>query len=43
MVAGMTTWLAEKSGHPTTPPWMGATALGFVPLCDAPGAYVLQQ
>lgn len=35
-------WLAGKSGGPTAPPLMGATA-GYAPHCDAPGTYVLQQ
>ena len=30
-------WLAARSGEPVDPPMMGAA------LCDAPGAYVLQQ
>jgi polyhydroxyalkanoate synthase len=37
-----TAWLAEKSGAPIVPPTMGAAAAGYAPLCDAPGAYVLQ-
>jgi polyhydroxyalkanoate synthase subunit PhaC len=35
-------WLAERSGAATEPPSMGAAAAGYVPLCDAPGTYVLQ-
>ena len=37
----LVTWLAEKSGEPTAAPSMGA-APDYVPLGDAPGAYVLQ-
>jgi polyhydroxyalkanoate synthase len=33
-------WLDARSGRPVKPPAMGAP--GYVPLCDAPGAYVLQ-
>ena len=34
------TWLSDRSGGPIDPPPMGAP--GFVPLCDAPGHYVLE-
>jgi polyhydroxyalkanoate synthase len=36
-------WLAEHSGAPADPPPMGAAAAGYIPLCEAPGAYVLQS
>jgi polyhydroxyalkanoate synthase subunit PhaC len=35
-------WLVERSGESTEPPPTGAAAAGHVPLCDAPGIYVLQ-
>jgi polyhydroxyalkanoate synthase len=35
-------WLAEHSGVTAEPPAMGAAAAGYIPLCDAPGTYVLQ-
>ena len=35
-------WLAEGSGELTAPPDMGAAAMGYAPLGDAPGTYVLQ-
>ena len=36
-------WLAGRSGKDTAPPKMGAEALGFAPLCDAPGTYIFQR
>ncbi len=36
-------WLAGHSGVPANPPPIGAAAAGYVPLCEAPGAYVLQS
>jgi polyhydroxyalkanoate synthase len=33
-------WLQQRSGPPIGPPPMGAP--GFLPLCDAPGSYVLE-
>lgn len=36
-------WLDGQSGTPAAPPAMGAAAHGLVPLCDAPGTYVLVQ
>jgi polyhydroxyalkanoate synthase subunit PhaC len=38
-----TTWLAARSGSPTTPPAIGAADEGFAPICAAPGTYVYQQ
>jgi polyhydroxyalkanoate synthase subunit PhaC len=35
-------WLVERSGESTEPPPTGAAGAGYVPLCDAPGIYVLQ-
>ncbi|NIR29956.1 MAG: alpha/beta fold hydrolase [Gammaproteobacteria bacterium] len=35
-------WLAERSGGQVPPPAVGAPREGYAPLCDAPGAYVLQ-
>jgi polyhydroxyalkanoate synthase len=37
------TWLAEKSGMPVAPPYIGAVEAGYAPLCDAPGTYVLRE
>ncbi|WP_114945573.1 PHA/PHB synthase family protein [Microvirga calopogonii] len=37
-----TRWLVSHSDEPTVPPPMGAPAQGYPPLCEAPGAYVLQ-
>ena len=34
-------WLERRSGQRVNPPPMGAP--GFVPLCDAPGTYVLER
>jgi polyhydroxyalkanoate synthase len=34
-------WLAQRSGKPGKLPAIGAPANGYVPLCDAPGEYVL--
>lgn len=36
-------WLRSKSSSMADPPRMGAAEKGLVPLCDAPGAYVLQK
>src|SRR6185369_15913063 len=36
-------WLAQRSGPPRPPPGMGAAAKGLVPLCYAPGRYVLMH
>jgi poly[(R)-3-hydroxyalkanoate] polymerase subunit PhaC len=38
-----TSWLAKHSGQPVAPPFMGAAPMGYAPLCDAPGTYVLQR
>ena len=35
-------WLAAHSGAPAAAPPIGAEDEGYVPLCDAPGTYVLQ-
>ena len=37
------TWLAEHSGDKGKPPGLGSKSAGYVPLCDAPGAYVLEE
>lgn len=36
-------WLRNQSQARIAPPAMGAMARGLVPLCDAPGTYVLQK
>jgi polyhydroxyalkanoate synthase subunit PhaC len=36
-------WLRNQSQERIAPPTMGAMARGLVPLCDAPGTYVLQK
>ena len=36
-------WLQAHSGASCAPPPMGAPDAGLVPLCDAPGTYVLQK
>ncbi|UZX13865.1 alpha/beta fold hydrolase (plasmid) [Methylocystis sp. MJC1] len=36
-------WLARLSGRRIAPPPMGAPEKGLVPLCDAPGGYVLEK
>jgi len=36
-------WLDALSGAAVAPPAMGAPNAGYSPLCDAPGAYVLQD
>jgi polyhydroxyalkanoate synthase len=36
-------WLGERSGERTKPPAAGNAKAGFAPLCDAPGAYVLED
>ena len=36
-------WLSARSGIPTTGPPLGQSKAGYQPLCDAPGAYVLQE
>ena len=35
-------WLAARSGEPVAPPTMGSGDGRYVPLCDAPGTYVLE-
>jgi polyhydroxyalkanoate synthase len=35
-------WLEARSGEPQPPPSLGAPALGFPSLADAPGTYVLE-
>lgn len=35
-------WLRQRSGSRGRPPAMGAAKKGYVPICDAPGEYVLQ-
>ena len=35
-------WLDSHSGELTDPPMLGAPALGYPALCDAPGTYVLK-
>jgi polyhydroxyalkanoate synthase subunit PhaC len=37
-----TRWLTSHSDEPVVPPAMGAPALGYPALCDAPGTYVMQ-
>lgn len=37
------TWLKKQSGASIAPPPMGAPQSGHVPLCDAPGVYVLRD
>ncbi|MCW5746144.1 MAG: alpha/beta fold hydrolase, partial [Alphaproteobacteria bacterium] len=37
------TWLTARSGVPTTPPPLGAPDLGYPPLQDAPGTFVLRE
>jgi polyhydroxyalkanoate synthase len=34
-------WMKKRSGLPVDPPPMGAS--GHLPLCDAPGTYVLED
>jgi polyhydroxyalkanoate synthase len=36
-------WLNARSGALVDPPALDATAVGYPPLRDAPGEYVLQQ
>ena len=36
-------WLSERSGDPVKPPAMGNPKADMAPLCDAPGAYVLEK
>jgi polyhydroxyalkanoate synthase len=36
-------WLAKHSSPPVAPPAMAAAELGYPPLADAPGTYVLQK
>jgi polyhydroxyalkanoate synthase len=38
-----TTWLATRSGQPTTPPPLGNTRAGYGPIEDAPGHYVFMK
>lgn len=37
-----TAWLESRSGRLGAPPAMGAQGAGLLPVCDAPGTYVLQ-
>ena len=39
---GWAAWLAAHSGAPVAPPAIGAAALGYAALTDAPGSYVLE-
>jgi polyhydroxyalkanoate synthase len=34
-------WLADRSGPRRKPPRMGHAQRGYLPICDAPGTYVL--
>ena len=36
-------WLDARSGMPVAPPTLGAPRVGYSPLGDAPGTYVLQE
>ncbi|AXQ94921.1 alpha/beta fold hydrolase [Cereibacter azotoformans] len=36
-------WLAERSSAKAKLPPMGSASAGYPPLCDAPGAYILQR
>jgi len=36
-------WLSERSGKPVKPPAMGNSKADLAPICDAPGAYVLEK
>lgn len=36
-------WLNSQSGKPVAPPAMGSASKGLVPMCAAPGTYVLQK
>ncbi|KAB2886258.1 MAG: alpha/beta fold hydrolase [Pseudorhodoplanes sp.] len=36
-------WLTEHSSAPVAPPAIGAPARGIVPVCEAPGRYVLER
>ena len=36
-------WLAQRSGERIAPPEIAARDKGYVPLCDAPGTYVLGE
>ena len=38
-----TAWLSRQSGSSVPPPPMGAKGEGYLPICDAPGTYVLQK
>jgi polyhydroxyalkanoate synthase len=38
-----TGWLRARSGAPVAPPALGAAALGYPVLADAPGGYVLEK
>ena len=38
-----TAWLGSRSGAPVTRSASGAAQAGYIPLCDAPGMYVLQE
>jgi polyhydroxyalkanoate synthase len=36
-------WLVERSGDKVKPPPVGQAKVGYAPLCDAPGTYVLED
>jgi polyhydroxyalkanoate synthase len=36
-------WLEQHSGQAQSPPTMGSQDIGYAPLCDAPGTYVLAE
>ena len=43
LLISLVQWLQAHSGPRRAPPPMGAPDAGLVPLCDAPGTYVLQK